>query len=131
MMADALTSTQRSNGDASPNPEAVLNALAAPVLVIGEGNGILYVNAAAEQFLSASSAALRDVSVSKIFREDSPVLALLSAVRINGHPVTEYGIAVETPRINARSKPAPLSRRRVRSCCHFARTPWRASWTIS
>lgn len=102
MMADALTSTRRSNGDASPNPEAVLNALAAPVLVIGEGNGILYVNAAAEQFLSASSAALRGVSVSKIFREDSPVLALLSAVRINGHPVTEYGVAVETPRINAR-----------------------------
>lgn len=78
---------------------AILNALAAPVLVVGEDNEILYVNAAAEQFLSASRAALLGHSLGQILAEDSPILSLLAAVRRSGRPITEYGVGVETPRV--------------------------------
>lgn len=79
--------------------EAVLDALIAPVVVVDENGGVIYVNAAAEQFFSLSAAALMGQSLAGLLPADSPVLTLLSAVRASDHPITEYGVRVETPRI--------------------------------
>ena len=82
-------------------PSAVLNALTTPILVVDASDRILYLNAAGEQFLSASLSSLCGSGLSQFLRPDSPVFALLTAVRQAGHPITEYGLAIETPRITA------------------------------
>jgi two-component system nitrogen regulation sensor histidine kinase GlnL len=79
--------------------DAALDALVAPVVVVDEGGRVVYVNAAAEQFFCLSAAALEGQLLAELLPADSPVLATLTAVRSSGHPITEYGVRVETPRI--------------------------------
>lgn len=78
---------------------AVLDALVAPVVVVDEGGRVVFVNAAAEQFFCISVGALEGQSLAELLPADSPILALSDAVRASGHPITEYGVRVETPRI--------------------------------
>jgi two-component system nitrogen regulation sensor histidine kinase GlnL len=80
---------------------AVLDALVAPVIVVDGQDEVRYVNAAGEQFFGASQAALLGHSLAGLLPSDNPVFALLTAVRGSGHPVTEYGVRIETPRIAA------------------------------
>jgi len=89
---------------ASPGADigaAVLDALVAPVIVVDGQNEVRYVNAAGEQFFGVSQAALLGHSLAGLLPSDSPVFALLTAVRGSGHPVTEYDVRIETPRIAA------------------------------
>jgi two-component system nitrogen regulation sensor histidine kinase GlnL len=89
---------------ASPGADigvAVLDALVAPVIVVDGQDEVRYVNAAGEQFFGVSQAALLGHSLAGLLPSDSPVFALLTAVRGSGHPVTEYDVRIETPRIAA------------------------------
>ena len=89
---------------ASPGADigaAVLDALVAPVIVVDGQNEVRYVNAAGEQFFGVSQAALLGHSLAGLLPSDSPVFALLTAVRGSGHSVTEYDVRIETPRIAA------------------------------
>ncbi|MFQ5939014.1 MAG: nitrogen regulation protein NR(II) [Alphaproteobacteria bacterium] len=81
---------------------AVLNALAGPVLVIGPGDRVGYVNMAAEQFFDTSAANLRGRPLRDLIPADSPLFALLAQVRAHGAGVSEYGVTLETPRLGVR-----------------------------
>ena len=79
--------------------ETVLNALPDPILIIGAGNRIDYVNAAAEQFLQASIGYLKGKALQEMIPADSPLFTLIDQVRHGGSSVSEYGVTLETPRI--------------------------------
>ncbi len=81
---------------------AILDALAVPVLVVGEGDCPLYVNAAAEQFLSSSAAYLRRHSLEEFLPEDSPLMGAIEQVRRGGRTVTAYGVELGSHRLPTR-----------------------------
>jgi two-component system nitrogen regulation sensor histidine kinase GlnL len=78
---------------------AILNALADPVVVVGEANEIAYLNAAAEQFFQASISALTGVALDSMIPKDSPVLALIEKVRATESSMSQYDVQLKTPRI--------------------------------
>jgi len=81
--------------------EAVLNALPAAVIAIDQTGEIAYINNAGEQFFKSGSAYLIGKRIDSLIPKDSPLFALLEqAQRARAH-VSEYGIALETPRIGA------------------------------
>lgn len=80
----------------------VLNALPDPVMVVGGGDEILYVNSAAEQLFQASFAFLKLKALSDIIPHDSPVLLLLERVRRSGSSMSQHAVRLDTPRIGER-----------------------------
>ena len=78
---------------------AVLNALPDPVLVLGSGGEILYVNNAAEQLFQASFAYLKAKTLADLIPHDSPVLLLVERVRRGGSSMSWHAVRLETPRI--------------------------------
>ncbi len=76
-------------------------ALPDPVIVIDEGNFILWVNNAGEQFLDASAATLRGCALADLLPADSPLFNLIEAVRRTDSSIAEYGVPIETPRLGA------------------------------
>jgi two-component system, NtrC family, nitrogen regulation sensor histidine kinase GlnL len=88
--------------EASPIPaEAMLSALPHPLLVIGEGLKIQYVNTAAEDFFQMSSSVLCRHSLTEIVAFGSPLLALVEQVQRNGTTVNEYGVDLGSHRFDA------------------------------
>jgi len=79
--------------------ESVLNALAASVVVIDQDGKIAYVNNASEQFFKSSSANLIGKRIDSLIPKDSPMLSLIDQARGARTHVSEYGIALETPKI--------------------------------
>jgi len=82
-------------------PAAILGVLPDPVLVVDPANRLIYANTAAEQFFEASAASLRGLALNELLPHDSPVMALIDAVRKTGHSVSEYGVLIETPRLKS------------------------------
>lgn len=82
-------------------PAAILAVLPDPVLVIDPDNRLSYANAAAEQFFEASAASLHGFALNELLPEDSPVFALIDNVRKTGHSVSEYSVAIDTPRLHS------------------------------
>jgi len=81
---------------------AVLAALPDPVLVVDELDRLRYANAAAEEFFDAGATMLMSVPLVELLPADSPVFALIESVRRSGASVSEYGVAVDTPRLGHR-----------------------------
>jgi two-component system, NtrC family, nitrogen regulation sensor histidine kinase GlnL len=79
-------------------PEAVLNALPHPVLVVGTEGRIIDVNVAAETFFESSMLMLRRHSLRDLVPFGSPLLALIEQVRSRGAAVNEYRVDLGTPR---------------------------------
>jgi len=79
--------------------EAILNALADPVLVVDGDERILLSNSAAEQFFQASASMLAGRGLSDLLPADSPLFTLLKQARDTGASVSEYGVTLETPKI--------------------------------
>ena len=95
---------EQKSGRGEPDPAvidgaAVLYALPDPVLVIGAGDEILYVNNAAEQLFQASFAFLTTKALTDIVPHDSPVLLLLGRVRRAGSSMSQHAVRLDTPRI--------------------------------
>jgi two-component system, NtrC family, nitrogen regulation sensor histidine kinase GlnL len=82
-------------------PAAILAALPDPVLVVDDGRRLSYANAAAEQFFETSAATLHGLPLNELLPEDSPIFALVESVARTGHGVSEYGVAIETPRLRS------------------------------
>lgn len=76
-----------------------LNVLPMPVLVIGEGHGILYANTAAEDFFQASALVLKRQRLDDLIAFGSPVLALVDEVQRRGASVSEYRLELGSPRL--------------------------------
>jgi two-component system nitrogen regulation sensor histidine kinase GlnL len=83
------------------DPATVLGAMPDPVLVVDDGNFILWVNNAGEQLLEASAATLRGCSLSDLLPLDSPLFSLIESVRGSGSSIAEYSVPIETPRLGA------------------------------
>jgi two-component system nitrogen regulation sensor histidine kinase GlnL len=79
--------------------EAILNALADPVLVVDGDGRILLTNSAAEQFFQASAVMLAGRQLIELLPGDSPLFTLLKQARESGSSVSEYGVTLETPKI--------------------------------
>jgi len=82
-------------------PAAILAVLPDPVLVIDALDRLSYANAASEQFFESSAATLHGSKLMELLPEDSPVFALIDSVRKTGHSVSEYGVMIDTPRLNS------------------------------
>ncbi len=78
---------------------SVLNALPDPVMVIGDGNVIRYVNYAAEQLFRISAGVLTGLCLEDIIPHDSPVLLLAERARRGGRSMTQHDVHLESPRI--------------------------------
>ena len=70
----------------------LLDGLPHPLLLLGEGNRIEYVNVRAEHFFQSSAAHLHRQTLDDIIAFGSPLLALIDHVRRNGSNVNEYGV---------------------------------------
>jgi two-component system, NtrC family, nitrogen regulation sensor histidine kinase GlnL len=97
----ARTNALKRAAGAAVDASAVLAALPDPVLVIDERGYLIFANSAAEQFFDTSAATLLGASLEELLPADSPVFALIDSVRASGHSVSEYGVALETPRVGA------------------------------
>jgi two-component system nitrogen regulation sensor histidine kinase GlnL len=101
MMAKSSSQTGRPSQSVLPDPALVLNTIARPILAIDGADRIANVNQAAEHFFEASASSLLGRGLSEILPSDSPVFNLIAQVRADGHSITEYGVAIETPKIGA------------------------------
>jgi two-component system nitrogen regulation sensor histidine kinase GlnL len=83
------------------DPSTILAALPDPVVVVDEGNFIVWVNIAGEQFLEASAATLHGCPLAELLPVDSPLFSLIETVRRTGSSIAEYSVPIETPRLGA------------------------------
>ena len=102
-MSRASSALPRRGSSRTVDPAIVLGALPDPVIVIDEGNFILWVNVAGEQFLDASAATLRGCALADLLPADSPLFNLIDAVRRSDSSIAEYGVPIETPRLGRTS----------------------------
>src|SRR4029078_4162165 len=72
-----------------------------PLLVIGEGLKIDYVNTAAEDFFQMSAAVLCRRLLTDVVAFGSPLIALVEQVQRNGTTVNEYGVDLGSFRFEA------------------------------
>jgi two-component system nitrogen regulation sensor histidine kinase GlnL len=79
-------------------PDAVLNALPHPVIVVAPDGKVIDANAAAEAFFEVSLPLLRRQSLRELVPFGSPLLALIEQVRRRGAAVNEYKVDLGTPR---------------------------------
>jgi two-component system nitrogen regulation sensor histidine kinase GlnL len=78
--------------------DMLLSALPHPILVVGDGNRIVYGNAAAESFLSTSSTVMTRLTLDDVVAFGCPLLALVGQVRESGSTVNEYGVEMASPK---------------------------------
>ena len=84
------------------DPNWVLNALSAAVLVLDRDGHVRMVNAAAEQLLGASSSLLTRQGLLDLIPGDSPLAALFFQVVASGQNVAEYSVSLDGPRFGER-----------------------------
>jgi len=94
-----LQSPRPSAAARRPESEAVLAALALPVIALDRAGIVVYANAAAEQMFQASANHLLDHPLAAHIPSDSPIFALIGQSAAACNTVAEYGVAIETPRM--------------------------------
>lgn len=77
----------------------ILNALPLPILLLGNDNGILHANTAAETFFAVSAKVMQRQTLKELLPFGSPVALLVDEVRARGTSVTEHRIDIGTPKI--------------------------------
>jgi len=83
----------------SVDEASILNAMSSTVLTIDEAGNVISANLAAEQMFQTSLQQLLGHSLDIFLPSDSPVFSLIQQVRDHHHPVTEYDVSIETPKI--------------------------------
>src|SRR5262249_13795715 len=102
LSASTRKTSARRPVQAAPIPsEALWNALRHPVLVIGEGLHIEYVNTPAEDFFQMSASVLCKRKLTDIVAFGSPLIALVEQVQRNETHVNEYGVDLGSYRFDA------------------------------
>lgn len=97
-MIGQMLNTLSTRGTSAPSPEVLVNALPHPVMAVDGDNKITSANAAAESFFQTSRLVLRRYALTDLVPHDSPLIDLLSQVRERDAPVSEYRVAIGTPR---------------------------------
>jgi two-component system nitrogen regulation sensor histidine kinase GlnL len=96
-----MTRALRVQPEVQIDAAAVLAALSDPLLVVDFDGIIRFANSAAEQFLQQSAALLCRQKLKDLLPFTSPVLSLVAQVQIEGTTVSEYGIEIGTPKMEA------------------------------
>ena len=81
--------------------DALVDALPHPLLVIGKGLAIEYVNTAAEDFFQMSASVLCRQSLPDVVAFGCPLMALVEQVQRNGTTVNEYGVELSSFRFES------------------------------
>ena len=79
-------------------PDAVLNALPHPVIVVAADGRIAHANVSAEALFEMSLPLLRRHALGDLVPFGSPLLVLVDQVRASGAAVNEYKVDLGTPR---------------------------------
>ena len=79
-------------------PDAVVNALPLPVIVVAPDGKLIDANAAAEAFFEVSVSFLKRHMLRDLVPFGSPLLSLVDHVRERGGAVNEYRVDLSTPR---------------------------------
>lgn len=79
-------------------PDAVVNALPLPVVVVAPDGKIVDANVAAESFFEVSVQLLKRHLLRELIPFGSPLLSLVEQVREHGGAVNEYRVDLSTPR---------------------------------
>ena len=82
----------------SGSPDAIVNALPLPVVVVAADGKIVDANVAAEAFFEVSVPVLKRHSLRELIPFGSPLLSLVDQVREHGGAVNEYRVDLSTPR---------------------------------
>ena len=80
----------------------ILGALPMPVLLVGPEGALLYVNAAAEQFLAMAEGSLLQHSLADVLPPLSPLFELIRQARERGASIGERNVDLSTPRLGER-----------------------------
>ncbi len=102
-MSNEVVVLRRPAPPSSVDPAAVLNAVAAAVLVLDVDTGIRYANAAAEQLFDSGAAHLCQMNLRDLMPPDSPVFPLIGQALDDGASISEYGVVLDTPRTGHRT----------------------------
>ncbi len=84
--------------NAPGSPDAVVNALPLPVVVVAADGRIVDANVAAEAFFEGSVPVLKRHFLRELIPFGSPLLSLVDQVREHGGAVNEYRVDLSTPR---------------------------------
>jgi two-component system, NtrC family, nitrogen regulation sensor histidine kinase GlnL len=87
---------------AQPEAVRILAALPDPVVVVGRGGNIRFVNPAAEQFFGSGAVALCGTSLADLVAPHSPLMSLVDSVWRGGNTISEHDILLEGPRFGSR-----------------------------
>ncbi len=99
-MRSPLAVLSRVRAPAETDPQAMLSSLPVPVLLLDAQNGFRQANPAAEQFLGISLSQLRQLRLSDLVPQDSPMFLLIEQVRAHGVTICEHEISLESPRLS-------------------------------
>ena len=80
--------------------DLLLAALPHPILVLADGDSIVYANPPAEAFFSTSQSMMKRQRLQDLVAFGSPLLGLVETVRRTDATVNEYGIEVVMPRVD-------------------------------
>jgi two-component system, NtrC family, nitrogen regulation sensor histidine kinase GlnL len=83
----------------SPAPQAVLDALPNPLIILDSADRICMVNSAAEDFFQSGANVLMRYTLLDLVPFSSPVINSVHQVRQAASVVNEYGVGVGTPRL--------------------------------
>jgi len=78
---------------------AVLSALPTAIVVVDGDNNVRHLNPAAENLLQVSGAHMAGHPLAEVVPIDHPLFGLIEQVRNGGHSLSEYGVTLDTPRI--------------------------------
>lgn len=99
-LARGVLSVLSRDGPRQPDHAALLSALPVAVLLLDHDNRFRYANHAAEQFLGLSLVQLVQHSLADLVPADNPIFLLIEQVRENGVTISEYDLALESPRLH-------------------------------
>jgi len=111
-MKGNVTALRATEGGPGVSADSILDALGLSIIVIDAGNVITGANSAAEQFLQGSAQFLVGRRLDTLLPGDNPLFLLIEQVRAKGLAVSEYAVAMESPRIgrhfvNLQATPLP------------------------
>lgn len=90
----------RSAGPGLPDAAALMSALPIPVVVLDAGNGFVFANHAAEQFLGVSISQLKQLALTDLVPADNPLLMLIAQVRAGEVTISDRDMQFESPRLH-------------------------------
>ena len=106
-MVRSLLSRRRNKSAADVS--SILDALPNPIFTVDETGRICYANMASEQFFEIGRARLSEMKLTDLVPADSPLFRLLETIRVERSSLSEYGVALETPRLGRRLVTVELS----------------------